>query len=94
MLTKTASHLKVKMAVQEITRNEIDAALQIFLAKGGVIEKIDQDNSFRFLFHNFLAMENEEFDISNISPMRGVEIDHDFSPMRGVEIDHDFDPAI
>ena len=49
------------MAVQEITRDEIDAALQIFLAKGGVIEKIDQDNSFRFLFHNFLAMENEEF---------------------------------
>ena len=80
MLTKTAPHLKVKMAVQEITRDEIDAALQIFLAKGGVIEKIDQDSSFSFLFHNFLAIENEEFDTSNISPMRGVEVDYDFDP--------------
>ena len=65
------------MAAQEITREEIDAALQAFLAKGGVIEKIEyQDNGF--LLHNELAIEDEEFDTSNISPMRGVEIDYDF----------------
>ena len=49
------------MAAQEITREEIDAALQAFLAKGGVIEKIEyQDNGF--LLHNELAIEDEEFD--------------------------------
>ena len=80
MPTKTTPHLKVKMAVQEITRDEIDTALKSFFAKGGVIKKIKfQDNGF--LIHNELEIETEEFDLSNISPMRGVEIDHDFDPV-------------
>ena len=67
------------MAAQEIPREEIDAALQAFLAKGGVIEKIEYQGN-GFLLHNELAIEDEEFDTSNISPMRGVEIDYDFNP--------------
>ncbi len=67
------------MAAQEITRDEINAAMQSFFAKGGVIEKIEyQDNGF--LLHNELSIEDEEFDTSNISSMRGVEIDYDFDP--------------
>ncbi len=70
------------MAAQELTHEEINEAMERFLAKGGQIQRIEyQDNGF--VLSNELGLD-EDYSTENLGS----------SMLKSLGVDYDLDPAL